>query len=99
MKKLAFLLLLFIQLHASNAFVESDKQQHLLIGAYLYFVCIAIEESAEVDWLNEKTCLVAVGAVALGKEVYDGLHDDPADFDDISATMFVPFVSYTIMTW
>ena len=96
MKKTLLALILTLSLNAYS--IEEDKQKHIVAGAVTYFSCIIAGEFTDFG-LNEKTCLIPVFAFGLGKEVYDANSNGTPDFNDFTATMFVPLGVYTVYSW
>ena len=89
--KYLVILLLVIQLHASS--LKPDKAGHLVTGAILYATCYMFTS------FDEKECLVPVIAAAVGKELYDMTGKGNPEVLDAVATVALPLVSYTIISW
>ena len=99
MIKLLFSLIIAISLNASD-FIQQDKTEHLLAGAALYFGCLFVGEVSKLEYINKKTCLIPVAAAAVSKEIYDSTQSNhTSEFNDLTATMFIPLVSFTVMEW
>jgi hypothetical protein len=95
-KKILIALMLTLSLNAFT--IEDDKVKHMVAGTLVYGGCIVIGEFTDLG-LDPKNCLLPVFAVAAGKEVYDANYGGTSDFNDFTATMFIPFGTYTIYSW
>jgi len=105
-KTLAIISLLMTLLSTSSAstndFIQEDKKGHAIAGISIYLSCLVVATIAQdndINWLNSKTCLIPVYAIAIGKELYDTQSNGTASFDDITATVFIPSANYIIYTW
>jgi len=95
-----FPILLLTTLQADN----TDKYIHAFVGLGIYTGCFLIKDIGEathfnMDYLNEKTCLIPVVAAGVGKEVYDSQHpkNHTVDIMDTIATVGIPIgLAYTI---
>jgi hypothetical protein len=95
-KKIILTIALALSLNAFT--IEDDKVNHMVAGTLVYGGCIVIGEFTDLE-LNPKNCLLPVFGVAVGKEVYDANFGGTSDFNDFTATMFVPIGTYTIYEW
>jgi len=96
MKKIILTIALALSLNAFT--IADDKQKHIIAGTLIYGGCVFVGEFTDFG-LDAKTCLIPTFAAAVGKEVYDANFGGTADFNDFTATMFVPFGTYTIYSW
>jgi hypothetical protein len=96
MTKVLLAMTLTLSLNAMT--IEEDKVQHVVVGTVVYAGCIALSKFTDIG-LNAKTCLIPVIAVAVGKEIYDAQGHGTSDFNDITATLVVPFGTYVVYEW
>ena len=94
MKKILLTVLLLTNLHAG---VQTDKFAHAFVGLGIYTGCIMLKGIGEsmdfnMDYLNEKTCLIPVVVAGVGKEIYDYQHPKhhTAEVMDTVATIAIP---------
>jgi len=95
MKKITLALLLITSLYA----IDQDKQKHIAAGLFVYVGCELVNYIADIDYINHETCIASVFAAGIGKEVYDSLGNGHVEIMDAVATVAVPMVSYTLITW
>lgn len=88
------LLIAMITAISLNAFaIEQDKIQHMAAGTAIYAGCMLFTH------YEAKECLIPVAFAAVGKEVYDANYGGTSDFNDITATMFIPLGTYVVYEW
>ena len=96
-------LLLTTTLQAGNG-IKTDKFAHAFVGLGIYAGCFLIKGIGEaahfnMDYLNEKTCLIPVVIAGVGKEIYDSQHpkNHTAELMDTIATGALPIgLAYSI---
>ena len=91
---------LILPLSVKAEFIEKDKTAHVVAGALFYGTCVVIGKFTEVNWLDDKTCLLVTLGASVAKEVYDSTQSNhEADFNDITATMVFPVTTFIIYRW
>ncbi len=88
-----FLLSIVLSLSLQAKFLQQDKVKHVAAGMLIYLGCIYLTP------LDEKECLIPVGVAAVGKEIYDNSSGGTSDFNDITATLVFPLITYTVISW
>ena len=87
-----------------SAEVQDDKFSHLMVGTGIYAGCLLIASIVEnkgydLPYSKAVLCLVPVGVVSLGKEVYDTKNGN-AEFADFAYTMAVPLgMGFAVYKW
>lgn len=88
------LLIAMIMAISLNAFsIQEDKVKHIVAGTAIYAGCMIFTD------YESKECLIPVAIAAVGKEVYDANKGGTSDFNDITATMFIPLGTYVVYEW